>query len=281
MDRTGLADFLRRARERLAPADVGLPSGARRRTPGLRREEVAWLAGMSADYYRRLEQARGPRPSGRILSAIARGLRLTGEERDHLFRLAGEEPPRDRWLDAHVRPGLLLILDRLDDTPAQVIGYAGDVLAQNPMSAALFGDLTARPPEERNIAVRFFTDPAARALFPPEDLAGHARRHVGDLRAVLAARPGDAHVARIVRRLRGGSAEFERLWSGPGPGVCRQDTVRVRHPVVGPLELRREVLLSGEDEQRLVVLTARPGGESHERLRLLRVVGLQDFGGTG
>lgn len=277
MDRTQLADFLRRSRERLAPADVGLPLGARRRTPGLRREEVARLAGMSADYYTRLEQARGPRPSRQILSAVARALRLDDDERDHLFFLAGEEPPRDRRASEHVRPGLLLILDRLDDTPAQVLSDVGDVLAQNAMAAALVGDVSARPAGQRNIVVRFFTDPAARELCPPEDRDGHARVHVANLRAVVAARPDDAYATGIVARLRAESAEFAELWEAHEVGVRRRDTKRFCHPVVGLLELDCEVLLNGEHDQRLVVHTARPGSESHTRLQLLRVVGLQDF----
>src|SRR5882757_6185919 len=145
VDRSELADFLRRSRARLAPADVGLAEGPRRRTPGLRREEVAQLAGMSVDYYTRLEQARGPRPSRQILVAVGRALRLTDDERDHLFHLVGEEPPRARTGSGHVRPGLLLVLDRLDDNPAQVISDCGDVLAQNAMAAALIGDISARP----------------------------------------------------------------------------------------------------------------------------------------
>lgn len=281
MDRTELADFLRRSRHRLAPADVGLQEGRRRRTPGLRREEVAQLAGMSADYYTRLEQGRGPRPSREILAAIARALRLTADGRDHLFHLAGEEPPRDRAADRHVRPGLLLILDRLDDTPAQVVSAAGDVLAQNAMCAALLGDASARPPGQRNIVLRFFTDPAARELIPPEDRAEGARAHVANLRALLAARPDDPHLAALVRQLRERSEEFAALWDTHEVGVRRHAAKRFRHPVVGLLELDCEVLLSGDHDQRLIVYTARPGTESHERLRLLRVVGLEEFATSG
>jgi transcriptional regulator with XRE-family HTH domain len=277
VDRTELADFLRRSRDRLAPADVGLAAGRRRRTPGLRREEVAWLAGMSADYYRRLEQTRGPHPSRQVLAAIARALRLTEDERDHLYHLAGEEPPRDRRTDGHVRPGLLLILDRLEDTPAQVVSYAGDVLARNAMCAALAGDVSARRPDQCNMVVRYFSDPAARELFPPEDRAEHARAHVAHLRAVLAARPDDGYVAGLVRRLRASSEEFARLWEEHEVALRRRGTKRFRHPAVGLLELDCEVLLTDEHDQRLIVYTARPGSESYERLQLLRVVGLEDF----
>ncbi|MDT0300886.1 helix-turn-helix transcriptional regulator [Streptomonospora wellingtoniae] len=277
MDRTELADFLRRRRTRLAPADVGLPPGARRRTPGLRREEVAQIAGMSTDHYTRLEQARGSRPSRQMLAAVGRALRLSGDERDHLFHLAGEEPPRGRPTSAHVRPGLLLVLDRLTDAPAQVVTDRGDLLAQNAMAKALHGDASARPASERNVAWRYFTDPSARELIPTEDRDRAARTAVADLRAALARRPDDVRLAELVRRLRSRSEEFSALWDTHEVTVRRADVKRFLHPVVGLVELDCEVLLSPEHDQRLVVYTARPGSESRERLELLRVIGLQDL----
>ncbi|GLW23840.1 XRE family transcriptional regulator [Microbispora amethystogenes] len=277
VDRTELADFLRHCRARVTPADVGLSHGARRRTPGLRREEVAQLASMSTDHYTRLEQARGSHPSRQMLAAVARALRLTGDERDHLFHLAGEEPPRDRSATEHVRPGLLLILDRLIDTPAQVVNDRGDVLAQNSMDKALHGDMSAHPEAERNLIWRYFTDPSARELFPPGDRDLAARTAVADLRATSARRPDDARLAELVRRLRARSEEFSALWNAHDVAVRRADVKRFQHPVVGLLELDCEVMLSPEHDQRLVVYTARPGSESRERLELLRVVGLQDL----
>jgi transcriptional regulator with XRE-family HTH domain len=277
VDRSELADFLRRCRARIAPADVGLSQGARRRTPGLRREEVARLAGMSTDHYTRMEQARGSRPSRQMLAATARALRLTGDERDHLFHLAGEEPPRDRPATEHVRPGLLLVLDRLTDNPARVVSDRGDVLAQNAMSRALHGDTSARPEPEHNVVWRYFTDPSARELFPAEDRDRAARTAVADLRAAFARRPDDARLAVLVRRLRARSEEFSALWDAHDVAVRRTDVKRFLHPVVGLLELDCEVLLSPEHDQRLVIYTARPGSESYERLELLRVVGLQNL----
>jgi transcriptional regulator with XRE-family HTH domain len=273
VNRAELADFLRRGRARLEPSDVGLTAGVRRRTPGLRREEVAALAGMSVDYYTRLEQSRGPRPSRQMLGALARALRLTGDERDHLFHLVGEEPPRAESASAHVRPGLLLILDRLHDAPAQVMTDYGDVLAQNAMAAALVGEAGA----ERNVVRRFFTDPRAHALFPAEDRAEHARSHVANLRAVTAARPGDPGPASLVSELRATSAEFAALWESHEVAVRRASTKRFLHPTVGLLDLDCEYLLSSGDNQLLIIHTARPGTDSHERLRLLRVVGLQNM----
>ncbi|MER6029693.1 helix-turn-helix transcriptional regulator [Streptomyces sp. NPDC001851] len=277
MNRTELADFLRRGRARLDPSDVGLTPGARRRTPGLRREEVASLAGMSVDYYTRLEQSRGPRPSRQMLTALARALRLTDDERDHLFHLAGEEPPRRDGSAAHVRPGLLLVLDRLHDAPAMVVTDCGEILAQNTLSRALSGDALARPAHDRNLIRRFFLHPEARELFPPEDLPEHARIHVANLRAVAAARPDDPEPAALVAGLRASSKEFARLWDQHEVAVRRGGTKRFRHPVVGLLELDCEVLLSDTPRHHLVLHTARPGTASHERLQLLRVVGLQDM----
>jgi transcriptional regulator with XRE-family HTH domain len=277
VDRPELADFLRRCRVRLTPADVGLTGGARRRTPGLRREEVAQLAGMSVDYYARLEQARGSRPSRQMLAALARALRLTADERDHLFHLGGEEPPRESGGSTHVRPGLLLILDRLHDTPAQVLNDIGDVLAQNTMAAALLGDMSARSPAMRNLFRRMFLAPESERTIPPEDFERLARRHVAQLRAVLGARPQDPRPAALVAELRAASPLFARLWTDHEVAVRRSDVKRFRHPVVGELELDCEMLLSSGHDQRLIVYTARPGTESYERLQLLRVVGLQDL----
>ncbi|MFF0185722.1 helix-turn-helix transcriptional regulator [Streptomyces sp. NPDC005244] len=273
MNRAELADFLRRGRARLDPADVGLTAGSRRRTPGLRREEVAALAGMSVDYYTRLEQSRGPRPSRQMLGALARALRLSADERDHLFHLVGEEPPRAGSASTHVRPGLLLILDRLHDAPAMVMTDYGDVLAQNALSAALTGE--AEP--GRNVVRRFFTDPRSQALFPSEDPPEHARSHVANLRAVTAARPDDPVPAALVAELLATSAEFAELWEAHEVAVRRAATKRFVHPTVGVMELDCELLLGSGDNQLLVVHTARPGSESHERLQLLRVVGLQSM----
>ncbi|WP_030061738.1 helix-turn-helix transcriptional regulator [Streptomyces novaecaesareae] len=275
MDRAALADFLTRTRARLTPADLGLPPGARRRTPGLRREEVAQVAGLSVDYYARLEQRRGPQPSPQLLAALARALRLSEDERDHLFRLAGHEPPRRHGPLGHVRPGLLLILDRLHDTPAQVVSDLGDVLAQNPMAAALFGDLGALAPQRRNLLLRWFTEPAARQLFPPEDHEDLARAHVANLRAARSARPGDRRAAELLEQLLAGGGEFASYWERHEVAQRRSGRKRVLHPVVGPLELECEVLAAGGQDQLLLVHTAAPGSESASRLELLRVVGAQ------
>ncbi|MFD9390622.1 helix-turn-helix transcriptional regulator [Streptomyces sp. NPDC060000] len=277
MNRAELADFLRRGRARLTPPDVGLTLGVRRRTPGLRREEVAQLAGMSVDYYTRLEQRRGPRPSRQMLTALARALRLTDDERDHLFHLTGEEPPRRETASVHVLPGLMLILDRLHDTPAQVVTDCGEVLAQNAMARALTRDVLSRPRRERNLVRLHFLYPAARCLFPEEDRPHLARAHVASLRAVAAARPDDPEPAALVAELRASSEEFARLWDEHEVSVRHKATKRFQHPLVGLLELDCEVMLSHEHHQLLIIHTARPGTDAHERLQLLRVLGVQDM----
>lgn len=277
MDRPELADFLRRTRERLRPSDVGLPTGPRRRTPGLRREEVALLAGMSTDYYMRLEQARGPQPSTQILAALARAIRLTEDERDHLYLLAGHRPPAGRQAGNHVRPGLLFLLDRLRDTPAQILNDLGDVLAQNELAEALFGCVCSVREADRNIVLRWFTDPVLRAAYPVEEHDHYSRIHVADLRAAVTRRPGDATATDLVRRLHKASEEFTRLWELHEVAVRRRTRMKVLNPTVGPIELDCEVLLTPSDDQRLEVFTAPPGTDYDDYLRLLGVVGHEQF----
>ena len=180
MDRGQLADFLRRRRERLTPADVGLSVGLRRRTPGLRREEVAQLASVSTDYIARLEQSRGPQPSTQVLAALARALRLTDGERNHLFYLAGRTPPASHRSNAHVSPGLLHLLDHLTDSAADVLSDLGETLVQNAAATALHGDDSHHEGLDRYLIWRWFTDPATRAKFPEEDWPTHSRTHVAD-----------------------------------------------------------------------------------------------------
>lgn len=273
MDRAELADFLRRRRARLDPADVGLPAGSRRRIRGLRREEVSGLAGMSVDYYVRLEQARGPQPSPQMLLALSRALRLSEDERDHIFHLSGHGAPSRLHTSGMVRVGLLPILDQLTDSAAQVVSDLGVTLAQNFLAQVLSG------PEllGRNFYVTWFTDQASRERSPAEDHENQSRVHVADLRATAARRAVDPEVKALVRRLRAESEEFRRLWSEHHVAVRRSDTKRFIHPAVGVIEVDCEVLMTPEQDQRLIVLSGRPGTEAHDKLRLLRVVGLQDL----
>jgi transcriptional regulator with XRE-family HTH domain len=278
VNRARLAGFLRSRRGLVQPGDVGLETGRRRRTPGLRREEVARLADMSVDYYARLEQARGPRPSRQMLGAIARALRLSDDERAYLYYLSGEVPGPPPGPPPDVRPGILHLLDRLDDTPALVLNATYDVLAWNPMAAALITDFSALPQDQRNIIWRFFTDPRARARNDAEGAWRFARESVADLRSAAARYPDDPRLHRLVDRLLARSEEFSRLWAEHDVRVHRSARKRLDHPAVGWLELDCETLHVPEGDQWVVFYTAAPGSRSYEALRLLKVLGVQSFG---
>ncbi|MER5864551.1 helix-turn-helix transcriptional regulator [Kitasatospora sp. NPDC002040] len=277
MDRPELADFLRRSRERISPRDVGLPAGARRRTPGLRREEVVQLAGMSADYYIRLEQGRSPQPSPQILSSLARALRLSEDERDHLYLLAGHRPPAGRQVGGHIEPGLLYLLDQLKETPAQLITDLGDLLAQNDMATALFGSVCSIRESDRNIVRRWFTDPGLREAYPAEEHDRISRVHVADLRAAVARRGADAASTELVQQLSEASEEFRTLWELHEVAVRRTSRMRVDHPTVGPINLDCQILATPAEDQRLLIFTPPPGTPDINHLELLRVVGNEQF----
>ncbi|MFC1417549.1 helix-turn-helix transcriptional regulator [Streptacidiphilus cavernicola] len=280
MDRTELADFLRRSRERLRPADVGLPEGPRRRTPGLRREEVAQVSGMSADYYMRLEQARSPQPSVQMLSALVRALRLTDDERDHLYLLAGRRPPAGGAAGGEIRPALRVLLDQVRDTPLQIVSDLGDLLAQNAAAEALFGCACTLEGEDRNLAWSWFTRPSARAAYPAEDWEAYGRCYVADLRAAVARRGGaDPEATGLVERLRKHSGEFDRMWALHEVGVRRSATVRVVHPELGLMDVVAETLLTPAEDQRLQMFTALPGADgSAAALARLREIGEEHVG---
>jgi transcriptional regulator with XRE-family HTH domain len=277
MDRPQLADFLRLRREALQPEDVGLGPGQRRRTKGLRREEVAMLAHMSTDYYARLEQQRGPQPSEQMLAALARGLRLSQDERDHLFRLGGRTPaPRTRHSE-HVNPSLMRVLDRLD-TPAQVMSDLGATLVQNELAVALVGDQTRFTGWERLLPYRWFTDPAERAIYPPEDHQHHTRVYVAGLRAAMARDPADDRARDLVDELLALSPEFAETWADHEVAVNFSDRKRMVHPQLGELALYCQVLINADEGQVLLVYTATPGTEDSEKLR--RLQGLAIPGGA-
>lgn len=281
MDRAALATFLSRRRAALRPADVGLPPGARRRTPGLRREEVASLAGMSTDYYTRLEQRRGPHPSEQLLTALARALRLTDDERDYLFRVAGHNAPTPVGTATHVAPALLRVLDRLDDTPALILSALGETLVQNRMAVALLGDRSGHTGLSRSEVYRWFTNPEdERRMYPEADRDRQSRAQVANLRAGYGMM-GDASAAGdLVRALRRESAEFAELWQRHEVAKRFADHKTLLHPELGPIELDCQVLFTEDQSQALLVLTAAPGTEGHTKLELLGVVGHERFTGA-
>lgn len=272
IDRAGLAAFLRHRRELLQPEDVGLPRGQRRRTSGLRREEVAVLCHMSTDYYARLERERGPQPSEQMIASIAQGLHLSLSERDHLFRLAGHAAPQRGATSEHISPGLLRILDRLADTPAEIVTELGETLRQTPLGVALSGDATRYTGPARSIGYRWFTDPATRELYAPQERAFLSRMFASGLREIATLRGPDSRAAHYAGLLLARSEEFRLLWDAHEVGVHPQHVKHFVHPEVGALELHCQTLLDPDQSHRLVVYTAVPGSESHEKLRLLSVI---------
>src|SRR5579862_7865649 len=235
MDKLELGAFLRSRRERLRPQDVGLPSGPRRRTPGLRREEVAVLAHISTEYYVRLEQGRAPRPSGEVLASIADALRLTDAESGHLHVLAGTVPSRTGLHRRDVRPSILALLERLPQTAGFVTSAVFEVLAWNDLAAALMEDFAELAPRDRNLARRAFLG-SARGQSPPYEVSDVAefRHHVVmELRSALARYSSDPAVTGLVDELRDGSPQFARLWERHdvqgGPTLRKT----FRHPAVG------------------------------------------------
>ncbi|MCX4428643.1 helix-turn-helix transcriptional regulator [Streptomyces mirabilis] len=272
MNRALLAGFLRARREVLQPEDVGLPRGSRRRTGGLRREEVAALAGMSVDYYSRIEQQRGPMPSEQVLAALARGLHLSLSERDYLFDLAGHPTPRRVLREDHVSPTMMRIMERLSDTPALVMSRFGETLLQTRPAVALLGDYTRFSGMSRYLVYRWFTDPAQRSLYPVEDHALRGRVFTVDLRAAYTADP-QGRAGEIVAALLEISPEFADLWQLHEVDVTHHNALkRYLHGELGELELYCQRLVDPDQAQELLVFSAVPGSTDYEKLQLLAAV---------
>jgi transcriptional regulator with XRE-family HTH domain len=283
MDKQELGAFLRSRRERLRPEDVGLPSGPRRRTPGLRREEVAVLAHISTEYYVRLEQARAPRPSGEVLAGIAGALRLTDAESDHLHVLAGTASARTGLLRRDVRPSIIALLERLPQTAAFVTSAAFDVLAWNDLAAALMEDFARLAPEDRNLARRAFLGPTRPGppLYGVSDGAEFRQHAVMELRATLARYPADPTVTGLIEELRDGSPEFARLWKRHDVQGAPMLAKTFRHPVVGEVTVDCDALTLTDRDQRLVLYSAPPGSSGAEALALLNVLGTESVNASG
>ncbi|WP_427922903.1 helix-turn-helix transcriptional regulator [Streptomyces sp. cg40] len=277
MDKQELAAFLRSRRERISPAEVGLPRGPRRRTPGLRREEVAQLAFISTEYYTRLEQARGPRPSREVLGGLARALRLSDAERGHLHHLAGAPPGPPPGPSREVRQSLLDLLRRLPQAAAFVTSATFEVLAWNDLAAALMEDFSALPPRDRNLVRRAFLTPRPdrSRLYGVSDVDAFARLSAQRLRAVAARYPDSPAVTGLVAELLAGSEEFRRLWESHDVSAEPTLTKTFQHPVVGPVTVNCDALDITDRDQQVVIYTATPGSPSEEALRLLAVIGTQ------
>ncbi|MFD7711092.1 helix-turn-helix transcriptional regulator [Streptomyces sp. NPDC059786] len=275
---TELGSFLRSRRERIRPAEVGLPTGPRRRVPGLRRDEVAQLAGASVDYYNELERGAGSQPSEQMIAALARALRLSADERDHLYHLAGRPVPVPGGPASHVHPGMFDLLQRLTSTPAQVITDLHVTLVQNPLAMALLGDQSGYRGERASFVYRWFTEPAARQLYPEADHEAQSRAFVADLRAAAARRDTkDTEAASMVSALLGRSAEFAALWAEHDVAFRRDDRKRLNHPTLGLVEVDCLNLFSEDGRQRLLWFTPAVGTDSAGLLDLLTVIGTQEI----
>lgn len=279
MDKRELGAFLRSRRERLHPEDVGLSSTSRRRTPGLRREEVAVLAHISTEYYVRLEQGSAPRPSSEVLAGIAGALRLTDAESDHLHVLAGTAPSHTGLHRRDVRPSILSLLERLPQTAAIVMSATFEVLAWNDLAAALMEDFAGLAPENRNLARKAFLGPVRpeAPLYGISDGTEFRQHVVMNLRATLARYPSDSAVIGLVEELRAGSAEFARLWERHDVQAAPMLTKTFRHPVVGEITVDCDSLSLTDRDQSLVLYTAPPGSRDAEALALLNVLGTESI----
>lgn len=270
--RAELGEFLRSRRARLRPEDVGLPDyGRHRRVPGLRREELAQLAGVSVAYYTRLEQGHGQNVSAEILDAIARALRLDGTERAHLSHLAGPKPHKRRQAPRpqQVRPELRTLLDAMDGVPAYLVGRRQDVIGWNRLAAAVFGDFGKLPAPERNLVRLVFLDPATAELYA--DWECRACEVVSNLRVYAGQFPDDERLSALVGELSVKNEEFRRLWAAHTVADNKIHGVkRLRHPLVGELQLSFETLALPDDPaQFLVTYHAPPGSPSADALSLL------------
>ncbi|GAA3560909.1 helix-turn-helix transcriptional regulator [Amycolatopsis ultiminotia] len=282
MDRTALAEFLRSRRAALHPEDVGLGAGPRRRVKGLRREEVAQLAAMSVDYYSRLERGGGAQPSTSMLDVLARVFRLSLDERDHLYRLAGHNVADRISGTPHVAPGLQRVLDSLSGTPAFVVSDIGETLAQTPLADALFGDPSRRTGNERSSIYRWFASPdTERSVYPPEDRARQGRSLVASLRIAVGRRGPQSAAAKLAKELERRSPEFAQLWARQEVANRFSDHKVLLHPEGGAIRFDCQALFTEDQSQTLVVLTTTPRSVDQERLQLVAVLGMARFDTSG
>jgi transcriptional regulator with XRE-family HTH domain len=271
VDRREFGAFLRSRRERIAPLDVGLRSGQRRRTPGLRRDEVAHLAYISCDYYTRLEQARAARPSREVLAGLVRALRLDDGERDYLYRLVGFEPIRPPGPPTEVRASIRELLHRFPHAAAIVVSATYEVIAWNDLACALMEDFAVRSRRDRNLARRAFLGPHlhGRRIYGVSDPERYARTCALHLRAAVARYPDDPETAALIAELRADSETFEHVWNDHDVIAREMARKTFEHPVVGPVTVDCDSLDLADRDQRVVIYTADPGSPSEDALRLL------------
>jgi transcriptional regulator with XRE-family HTH domain len=269
----------RRWRDRVSPATAGLPAGGQRRAPGLRREELALLAGISVDYITRLEQGRASNPSTQVVEALARALRLSAAERAHLFRLAGLALPDPETVPTYITSSVQRVLDRLTGTPVAVYDASWTLLLANPPYAALMGDPPGPHDDERNGVWRHFLGPGTSVHRTPEALRAYETALVSDLRSAAAQYPADPRLRKLIADLRADSARFAALWESGAVSRREAAPKTIDHPRVGSLTLDCDVLTVAGSDLRIMIYTAEPGTEDAERLALLTVIGTQTLVG--
>jgi len=270
---------VRRWRDRVTPEAVGVPVGPRRRAAGLRREELAALAGISADYLTRLEQGRATAPSAQVVESLARALRLAGAERDLLYGLAGHAAPGPEVVPSRVPPSVQRMLDRLSNTPVVVYDASWTLVLANAPFDALMGETTSWRGLERNAVWRNVAGLPSRVVHTPREQADHEARLVADLRLTASRYPADRSLRHLIADMRSGSPRFAELWDTEAPpppaDLSRQKTVL--HPVIGPIALDCDTLVAALDDLRISIYTAEPGTEDAERLALATVLGTQSL----
>lgn len=274
----GLGAMIRTWRDRLPPSAAALPVGRSRRAAGLRREELADLAGVSVDYVVRLEQGRATTPSASVVAALARALQLTTAERDHLYRLADLLPPADGTISGHIPPGVQRVLSRLGDVAVAVFAADWQLVWWNRGWAALLGDPSSSPPQLRNFARdRFPLDDGPRQLarWPVTEADRDATNAaiVSDLRRATGRFPHDRRLAELIRELRAGNERFAELWAAGTVATHRSDHKRIDHPAVGPVTVDCDTLTDGDSELKIVIMSAVPGSEDETKLRLAMIAG--------
>ncbi|MFF4183531.1 helix-turn-helix transcriptional regulator [Streptomyces sp. NPDC001691] len=276
MASTEFGRMVRHWRDRVAPEAAGLPTGGHRRAAGLRREELAMLAGISVDYVTRLEQGRAANPSEQVVEALGRALRLSAAEREHLFHAAGLVPPGQGTVPAYITPSVHRMLDRLGGTPVAVSDASWTMLLANPLYTALMGERQGR---DRNGAWRAFVGPGGRVRHSSQSRAALQSAVVADLRTALRRYPADRRLRRLVADLRAHSDRFAELWDGGAVGHHEASRKTVDHPEVGAVTLDCDLLSVAGSDLRIMIYTAEPGSQDAERLELLAVLGTQTLTG--
>ncbi|MGI8412170.1 MAG: helix-turn-helix transcriptional regulator [Solirubrobacteraceae bacterium] len=272
-----LGGCLRSWRERLTPAEAGLPAGRQRRVPGLRREELSQLAGVSPDYLARLEQGRAQRPSASVLASLARALRLTDEERAHLHRLTGATEPGPGTINRHITPSLHRLLDRLADVPVVVADIAGETVAANPLATALMGDHSNASRRENTLGWRHFTGLPSRSVRTAKEQAEAGATIVAELHDALGRFPADEYLTSLIEDLLKVSPRFAELWHQHPVARTHAHRKTFQHPEVGTITLDRDELTVAGSDLQFIVYTAPAESTDAESLALLATIGLQSF----